>query len=494
VERTLLARLRPRLRLRQRVVIGGEAAELYQALPAGAAGEIPPASFVEIAAPAGLAFAGRSEGVAWGDFDRDDDFDLLVAVDGGRARLYRNQTRAGGPPSFSEVSAELGLSWSGRAFGGAWSDVDLDGDLDLALAAWPRPLFYRNDGARFTEIGSELGLTAPTQSQSVLWRDLDADGREELLLTGLDGTRLYRLTTRGLEDLTRAWGLDPELSTVGAAYLGTRTGAGNWLALAGRDRSRIVLLRQELGHPERVSAVEVPLADPPAGMAVGACGIELERHRPTFYLARFRRGNQWLGLVRGASHFEDLAAGAGLAAARTSIGCAWADTDLDGDLDLFVANENLDALYINEGGRVPRLRESALWAGLADPAENVGCAFADADGDGDLDLMVANYAGPDRFHLNRSKGRSLRIRPLKRGGAPAVGARVRVTFAEGSSVIQEVDGGGGFGSQNAAELIFGLGDHVRVQVRVDFPAGASLELSGAAGQSLRLVEPAEPRP
>jgi len=51
-------------------------------------------TFVDVAAAAGPAFAAPkiARGLAYGDFDRDGDVDLLITTNNGPARLYRNDT------------------------------------------------------------------------------------------------------------------------------------------------------------------------------------------------------------------------------------------------------------------------------------------------------------------------------------------------------------------------------------------------------------------
>ena len=86
------------------------------------------------------------------------------------------------------------------------------------------------------------------------------------------------------------------------------------------------------------------------------------------------------------------------------LGAVFSDVDVDGDLDLYVANDTKpDRLYDNvpwPGGAAAdpaglgfRFEELAGRAGVADPGAGMGVAAADFDGDGRCDLFVTNARG-----------------------------------------------------------------------------------------------------
>jgi hypothetical protein len=95
----------------------------------------------------------------------------------------------------------------------------------------------------------------------------------------------------------------------------------------------------------------------------------------------------------GNGRFVDVTAAAGLVNREWSVGCAAADVDGDGWIDLYVTQFGPNRLYRNLGNG--RFEENAARSGVADPHIGTGTAFADADGDGDLDLYVANYVEID---------------------------------------------------------------------------------------------------
>jgi hypothetical protein len=183
-------------------------------------------------------------------------------------------------------------------------------------------------------------------------------------------------------------------------------------------------------------------------------------------------------------------------------GCAWGDYDNDGFLDLFVCwqEEKNNHLYHNNGdGTFTRVLTGSI---VNDGGRSPGCAWADYDNDGFLDLFVSNGAfvgntGENNF-LYHNDGNGNRWLKLKLVGGPsnraAIGAKVRVNAAiRGASrwQMREISGGSGFASQDSLIAHFGLADATNVDtVRIEWPSGTVQELHNLnPNQSLTIREP-----
>ena len=106
-------------------------------------------------------------------------------------------------------------------------------------------------------------------------------------------------------------------------------------------------------------------------------------------------------LYRNASagQFVDATDQAGVANSGYGLGCAAADYDSDGDLDLYVTAYGPNILYRNEG--TSRFADVTEEAGLlSDAAKELGAFFIDYDTDGDLDLYAAGDRTPNLLYRN----------------------------------------------------------------------------------------------
>jgi hypothetical protein len=133
-------------------------------------------------------------------------------------------------------------------------------------------------------------------------------------------------------------------------------------------------------------------------------------------------------------------------------------------------------LFWNTGAKPAYVPVTAEQAGpdLFRPLVGRGCAYADIDGDGDLDLVLTENNGPARLLRNEGGNRNHWIRLVLEGNGEesnrsAIGARVTV---EAGGLVQrrEVISGRGYLSQSELPLTFGLGQTTRVErITIDWP-------------------------
>lgn len=116
-----------------------------------------------------------------------------------------------------------------------------------------------------------------------------------------------------------------------------------------------------------------------------------------FLLGAVTEGGQVRNVLlrnEGGGRFTDVTAEAGLAGVHQSLGCCVADYDNDGYPDLCITGIGEQKLFRNTGQG--KFEDVTAKAGL-DQIKTVclGAAFVDLDLDGDLDLVIAQYATPE---------------------------------------------------------------------------------------------------
>jgi hypothetical protein len=136
--------------------------------------------------------------------------------------------------------------------------------------------------------------------------------------------------------------------------------------------------------------------------------------------ASFAPGKNALFHQNSEGSFTNVAAALGVENPEgRSLGVLWHDFDLDGDLDVYVANDVSDnVLYENLGGR---FRDLSHAAHVADYRSAMGLAAADFDRDGDDDMFITHWVAQENgFYENLwadfNHPPSHRVPPVKEGG------------------------------------------------------------------------------
>lgn len=467
--------------------------------------------------------------------------------------------------------------------GGGFLDFDRDGLLDVLLVGDTVALYRNRGDGTFTDVSADSGLTVRGHLMGCAVGDFDNDGFSDVFITGHDVTKLYRNTRKKrpfFQDVTE---------TAGVGKRGPydwSTSAG-FVDLDGDGFLDLAVCRYVLFTPQTLQFCDVPN---PAGKLVSAgCApfyyepqkllVYRNRGNDTFedVSARFpeRHGNS-LGIAfadfdddgrmdmyvandgepgdlyhnQGGWKFQNVGTASATAynqdgREQAGMGVDWSDYDNDGRLDLMVTTylNEPRSLYRNEGqglfsyasfnARIGDVTKSSLAFGVAFPdfdndahpdliftnghvQSNVeainpmtsykqptqlfrnqgdgtftdaateagpdlqrpivgrGLALGDYDNDGRMDALVVDLEGaPLLLHNEARNGNHwLGIRLMSKAGRDAVGARVTLTMESGRKRVAEAQTCRGYLSASDPRIHFGLGKSDRVtRLTVRWPSG-----------------------
>ncbi len=415
---------------------------------------------------------GYGMGVAAGDYDNDGNVDIYLGNFGENV-LYRNI----GDGTFENVSVSAGVADRRWATSCAFSDTDRDGFLDLYVANYhdfsyenhrvcseggsglqlycgPEAfdgvgdVLFRNSGnGKFVDVTESVGLLREDGKElGVVFGDVDADGDSDLYLAN-DKTLNFLFLNSG----------DGNFSEVGLISGASYNEDGDVEAGMGVDMGdydndlspdlfvtnfqwETNTLYRNFGDGTFLDETYV------AGLGKGSipylswgtkfCDFNNDGHRDIFIAnghlesdveiyenATFAQKNQ-LFINKGTGYFEEFIPQSGaLQIEKVSRGAAFGDYDVDGDIDVLVANIN------------------------------------------DFPSLLRNDTETEnhwiRLHLVGSESNK-----------SAIGARV-VVYSDGFTQTDEVRSGASFLSQSSMSLHFGLGaSEILDKIVVYWPSGA----------------------
>jgi hypothetical protein len=447
-------------------------------------------TFTDVTRPAGLDIEMYGMGVAVGDYNNDGFPDILITCVG-QNRLFKN-TRKG---TFVDVTSSSGLG-KRQAFSTSalWFDYDRDGLLDLFVCNYVK--------------------WAPEHD---VFCSLDGKHKSYCTPEAFVGQTCWLFHNRGngtFEDVTASSGIfDSSSKSLGVAAFDYDHDGWPDLLVA-NDTQPNKLYRNQRNGTFKDVAVEAGIAFSADGKARAGMGVDVgdfdNSGRAGVAITNF--DNEMIGLYRAdaAGNFADIAvqSGVGLPSKTTlGFGCAFADCDLDGSLDLIAVNGHIDdtvrnvrnvgyaqapQLFLNNGKSGFREAGTNVGGGFSAPKVGRGLAVGDFDRDGDVDVLMTTNNAPAYLFRNDQTGgnRSIRFKLVgTRSNRDAIGAQVRV-FAGGVTQSRVVRSGSSYLSQSELPVTFGLGKRDKIErVVIDWPSGQTEEFKDlAAGKMYGIIE------
>lgn len=450
--------------------------------------------FSDVTPESGIANHQYSMGLAVGDFDNDGFSDIYTSCFG-KCRLHKNL----GDGTFEDVSFQTEITPWIVAASCTWIDADVDGFLDLYVTnyirideqqysvcsqshlgkrvsipcpprkyEWLPHLLFKNSGdGRFIDISESAGLTALPASAGlgVITNDFNDDQFPDLYVAN-DTTANFLLMNDGN-------GVFVDNAIVGGAGLNRIGEAEAGMGVCGGDidgdhRPDVfvgnyygesnTLYRNE-GHGLFLDVTaEFGLAAPSrTRLAFGTLMCDFNN-------------DSWPDLFVANGHLSDQLAEVGMQ----------------------IPFRQRSQLFINEAGR--HFNDCSADSGSYFEREVLGrgCAAADYDLDGDVDVVVQHL--DDHASLLQNVGipqnRSVAVKLIGRNGnRDAIGAKLELQTID-RRLTRERDGSSSYLSCNDDRLVVGIGKSDQpVSVHVKWPRGARVASSGIEpGRKFCIVE------
>ncbi|MFQ5704002.1 MAG: VCBS repeat-containing protein [Gemmatimonadales bacterium] len=347
-----------------------------------------------------LQSVGLVSSAVFSDIDGDGDPDLLLALEWGPLKLFRNTEG-----HFEDVGSSYGLDrltsrWNGIATG----DLNSDGRLDIVATSWGRNTVYP---------------ASRSEPLDLYYNDFDRNGSVDLIVARPDGDdRSVAVPLESFARLTLAMPRVRQRIPTFAAY--SRATLGDLVGPEARTANRVtastfdhvVLLNTGTSFESRPLPLEAQMA--PASF-VGIGDFDGDGHEDVFLSQNF------FPTEIGTSRYD---AGRGL----------WLKGDGKGGLQA-----------------VP-----GQLSGIRVYGDQRGAALADYDADGRIDLVVSQNGAATKLYHNERARPGIRVSLVGDAGNPhAYGAIMRLRYGKRLGPAREIQGGSGYWSLNGAVQVLG---------------------------------------
>lgn len=448
--------------------------------------------FTDVTKEAGLAGTGYDMAVAVGDYDNDGYLDLFVGGLHGNT-LYHNN----GDGTFTNVTAKAGLDhsvdpkygplWTSAA---VWVDVNNDGLLDLFIVNYlqwdlkkeplcgfggsydycnprfyegqPNQLFLNKGDGTFEDVSEKWGIRAHVgKGMGVGMADYDLDGRPDLFVTNdTYYNYLFHNTGQKFEEVAFQEGValveDGEfVSGMGLDFRDYNNDGYPDIVFVALNNQTFPLFQNKAGKGfEEVTY--------PSGMR--NLTRSMAGYGPGFYDFD---NDGWKDLFVTRGHVESIPK---------------PGTDID----------QYNTVFRNPGA-TGQWQALTAEAGLeaSPPARHRGCAFADFDGDGRIDVVVTALGKDAEIWMNRSEGSGHWLDIALEGtksNRDGIGALIKVVTPAGVQ-YNHMTSSVGYASSSYGPVHFGLGKDAKAKViEIHWPSGIVQTLQDVAGDRVLSVK------
>lgn len=407
-----------------------------------------------------------------------------------QSMLLRNESKAKDRPRFIDATADdsSGLREPGLVTSGLWTDIDNDGWIDLLVSVeWGPIRVYRNQNGRLIESSEACG----TSSHLGWWNglaagDFDRDGDMDYVATNFgENTKYHPSKEKPSRIYYGQFGENEEPSIIE-----TKTTAECELPVRGKSCSQSAMPHlsdkfptyhefalaelSEIYTPGEIDSAQKFEVNELASCVLWNDGSGRFSFEPLPWTAQIAPAFGVVAFDANLDGFQDLFLAQNFFTPQRETG------RMAGGLGALLLGNTSGKFEIQWPEQ----------SGIAIPGDAKGVVVGDFNKDHKPDLAVAVNDQTPAFFYNRSHGDSPLVLELEggQGNRRAIGARVQIWTEDGKVQILETAAGGGYLSQSTSQLHVGLGDQSIEKILVRWPDGEVTEypIKETPGRSLTL--------
>jgi len=463
-------------------------------------------------------------GVCLLDFDNDGDLDIYFTQGAPlpgwekniilENKLFRNDKI-----KWTDVTEDAGVGDKSYSMGCACADFDNDGDTDLYVTNFGDDIFYINNGdGSFRDATHELGINNPLMGMSAAFFDSDNDGWLDLYVTnyveydidnnpectspmqypkhgkmharsycdpdvflGAQDKFFYNKNGKFIDRSSRSRINRFRLRGLGVIP-GDIDNDGDMDVYVANDKDMNLLFINNGEGRFNEKSLSMGTGFNKNGAAEAGMGVDMgDFDRDGWldiYVTNYSGETNTLYHNKQSGYFIDATDQFGLG--RPSLhflafGTKFTDLNLDGWLDLYVANGHVidninlfndsyyhsqhNQIYLNQGNGMFIDHTKELAGDVLNKKVSRGAAFGDIDNDGDIDCVIANNNGAASLYINKNIQNNNWIGFLLEGKScnrDAIGCKI-ILHSEDNTQVNWVNPGGSYLTSNDKRILFGMG-------------------------------------
>jgi hypothetical protein len=316
--------------------------------------------------------------------------------------------------TFTKIDTSLVCTIGGYSQSGSWGDFNNDGYPDLFIANGGRTaasnknfLFLNNGNWNFESIteGDMVNFTSTYGSGGGSWGDYDDDGDLDIFVSFFSNqnNHLYRNDGNGtFTRITEGTVVNDGGDSAGPSWVDYDNDGDLDLFVINDINQKNFLYRND-GNGSFTKITEGAIVNDIAQNHLAASWADFDNDRDMDVFVA-NNVHDRLYVNNGNGTFSSLTTGDIVNDGKFSLFGSWGDYDNDGNLDLFVSTYFSTNDFLYNGSGDTTFQKITSGPIVENPTGVCNGVWSDLDNDGDLDLFVSSWLENNRYYRNDGNG------------------------------------------------------------------------------------------